>query len=123
GWLKVRSAGVSAAPALAAGSKNSSASAKPPTRGPGGDEGLAYRRRVLQAALHPQRVQPARNLQRRPLAEIPLEALAVIPDMLDDSIGPVVGEAERFAVLAFGAKEPLRLRLVGFLLFVHIRFG
>src|SRR3954469_14822977 len=48
---------------------------------------LAHRRCELQPALIPQRVQPPRDLQRRTLADVALERLAVIADLLDDAIG------------------------------------
>ena len=52
---------------------------------------LANRRSVLQTALGPQRVQPAHDFQRRALADIAFEAFAVIANMLDYAIRPIVG--------------------------------
>src|SRR5215467_4476679 len=57
----------------------------------------AHRRRVHDAALGPQRVQAARDLERRVLSDVALEHLAVVPDMLDDAVDPVLGEAELLA--------------------------
>src|SRR5262249_34089747 len=42
---------------------------------------LPDRRGVLQAALGPQPVEPALDLERRAHAEVALEALAVVPDL------------------------------------------
>src|SRR6202789_3265115 len=47
---------------------------------------LPNRRRVLQAALVPQSVQPALDLERRAFADIALEGFAVIADRLDDPV-------------------------------------
>src|SRR4029077_8215351 len=81
---------------------------------------LAHRRRELQPALVPQRVQPARDLHREALPDVALERFAVIADVLDDAIGPVVGEAERLAVLALAAEEALDVGVVRFLLVVDV---
>ena len=67
----------------------------------------ADRRRVLDAALGPQLVQAALDLERRALPDVAFEHLAVIADMLDDADGPVLGQAELLAVIAFGADEAL----------------
>ena len=48
----------------------------------------ADRRRVLEAALRPQRVEAAGDLERRARADIALEDLAVIADRLDDVVRP-----------------------------------
>src|SRR5262245_10280775 len=50
----------------------------------------ADRRRVLKPALGPQRIHPAGDLQRRALSDVLLEHLAVVPDVLDDPVGPVL---------------------------------
>src|ERR1043166_67220 len=86
-------------------------------KGPGGmppghffagfGRGLADRRGVLQAALVPQAVHAARDLERRALPDVLLEHLAVIPDVLDDAVGPVLGKTELLAVIAFGAEQAL----------------
>src|ERR1700728_5249262 len=83
----------------------------------GSAEGLT----VLQATLGPERVEPSYDLQRRALPDIAFENLAVIADVLDDAIDPIVGQAERLAVLTFRAEHAPRLRIVGFQLLIHIR--
>src|ERR1700720_2979486 len=88
-----------------------------PTRGGGGgnvqsnDVTSANGQTVLQAALGPQRIEPARDLQRRALADIALKAFAVIALGLDDAIGPVVGQAEPFTELAFEAEQAADFRI------------
>src|SRR5215813_11377195 len=52
----------------------------------GSPYGSADRRGVLQAALGPQHVEAARDLERRALTDVALEDLAVVADMLDDAI-------------------------------------
>src|ERR1700719_2417640 len=85
--------------------------------------GSAERRPVLQAALGPQRVETAHDLQRRTLADVAFENFAVIADVLDDAIDPVVGEPERLAVLTLGAEHPPGLRIVGFQFVVDVGLG
>src|SRR5690606_30192354 len=63
---------------------------------------LADRHAVLQAALGPQRVDAAGDLERAARADIALEDLAVIAGRLDDLDHPVVVEAEIGADLGFG---------------------
>src|SRR6185437_1691499 len=55
------------------------------------------RRGVLQAALVPQGVQAAADLDRRAHADIALEDLSIVADRLDDAIGPIIGEAKPLA--------------------------
>src|SRR5437879_2348616 len=55
---------------------------------------LPERYRVHQTAAAPQIVQSAFELHRRALADIALEAFAVIADLLDDVIGKLVVETE-----------------------------
>src|SRR5208282_312945 len=76
--------------------------------------GSANRRPVLQTALRPQCVEAAHDLQRRALADVALETFAVIADVLDDAVRPIVGEAERFTILALAAEQPPRFRIAGF---------
>src|SRR6188474_1113934 len=68
--------------------------------------GLPNRRGVLDAAVAPERVQAARDLQLGFGADIAVVDLAVIADMADDAGGPVLGEAEVLAIGAFGADQP-----------------
>ena len=66
---------------------------------------------------------PRLIFSRRALADVLLEALAVVADVLDDAVGPVVGQADGFAELAFGAEQALDLRVVGGLHLVDIGLG
>src|ERR1700733_1434813 len=75
-------------------------------------DGSADRNTVLQAALGPQRVQAARHLQRRALANIALKALAVTADRLDDVGGPIVGQPHAGAELALDAEQPADIGIV-----------
>src|SRR5215831_16674378 len=83
----------------------------------------ADRRCVLQPALGPQCVQSARDLERRALADVALEHLAVISDMLDDAIHPILGQAELLAERTLDPEQALDLRIVGLHLVVDIRLG
>src|SRR5215213_2679967 len=73
---------------------------------------LPDRRRVLDPAIAPERVQPARDLQLRSFADIALVDFAVIADMADDAGGPVLAQAEVFAVGALGADQPHHVGLL-----------
>src|ERR1051326_3039882 len=83
----------------------------------------AHRQPVLQAALGPQRIEPARDLERRALAYIAIETLTVIADVLDDAVGPIVGQSERLPELAFNAKQPPHFRIGRFELLVDVALG
>jgi len=76
---------------------------------------LADRRSVLQAALGPQRILAAGDLERRALADIALEHLAVVTDLLDDRVDPLLVDAERLAMP--GVVPRMRL-MVGLSLFI-----
>src|SRR5476649_227006 len=71
----------------------------------------AHRRRDHRAALGPERIDAAAELERRALAEIALEALAVIADLLDDVVGPLLVEAEDLAVAVDHAQEALHVEV------------
>src|SRR6476660_1361338 len=60
----------------------------------------ADRQAVLEAALGPQRVLTALDLQLRAFADGLLEDLAVVADVLDDPVSPVVRQVDGLAVLA-----------------------
>src|SRR6185437_3757608 len=62
-------------------------------------------RREQQAALGPQFVGAALQLQRRAHADGAFVALAIVPDLLDDIVGPVVAEAHHVAELALDAQD------------------
>src|SRR5471030_2805217 len=68
---------------------------------------LADRRRVLQAAVLPQSVQAAVDLEHRARADIALEALAVVTDQLDDVVDPLLVEPERLAHARGDAEDAL----------------
>src|SRR5262245_54818429 len=74
---------------------------------------LADRRRVLQAAFVPQRVLAACDLELAAFAQIALEDLAVISDVLDDLVGPVIGEADAGSEIALFAKQAYYFRICG----------
>src|SRR3954447_20457848 len=65
------------------------------------------RYRVHQAAVGPQRVLAALELEGRVLADIALEAVAVVPDLLDDVVHPLLVDADRLAVARCDAEEAL----------------
>src|SRR5262249_12728476 len=71
----------------------------------------AARWRVLDAALGPQLVQPAVDLERRAHADVALKRFAVVADLLDDVNGPILGQAELLTVVAFSSDETLDLRV------------
>src|ERR1700686_1579513 len=66
---------------------------------------LADRRRVLDAALRPQRVDAAGDLQLRSRADIALKHLVIIAEMIDDVVGPIIGEADALAEGAVEAEQ------------------
>src|SRR5262249_3146270 len=74
--------------------------------------GSADRRRVLDAALGPERVEAALDLERRALADVALEHFAVVAHVFDDARGPILGQPELFAVIALGADKLLDIRIV-----------
>src|SRR3954463_7877916 len=83
----------------------------------------ADRRRVLEATFGPQRVEAARDLERRALPDILLEHLAVISDVLDDAISPILGQPELLAVVTFGTEQAFDVRVGGFHLLIDVRLG
>src|SRR5580693_7820008 len=85
-----------------------------------GDPRSANWRRVLNAPLGPQRVEAARDPQRRTLADIAVEHLAVIAHQLDDAIDPVLAEPEPLAEIILGAEQALDLGILRFHLLVDI---
>src|SRR4051812_17912993 len=85
--------------------------------------GSADRQAVLEAALGPERVLAALDLEPGALADGLVEDLAVVADVLDDAVGPIVGQAEGLAVLAFRSEKTLDLRIVRALHLVDIRLG
>ena len=75
------------------------------------DLGSADRRRVLDTALGPQFVQTAFDFERRAQSDVPLEQLAVVADLFHDADGPVLGQAELLAEIAFGSDKSLDFRI------------
>src|SRR5580704_15286977 len=71
--------------------------------------GSAEGRREDEAAIAPQPVEAARQAERGRLPHIALIDLAVIPDLLDDLIGPIGLEAELLAEIVADAQEALDL--------------
>src|SRR5690606_31236333 len=86
---------------------------------------LAERRSVLQAALGPELVQAAGDLEWALLADVTLEHLAIVADAGDHFHDPVVFEAEHRANLGFRllAEDALDLRIVGALHFLDVGLG
>src|SRR5690606_27768051 len=71
----------------------------------------ADRRCVDDAAIPPQCVETARNVERRARADIALEHLAIVADRRDRVRGPFAGEAERFAISALATEQALDFRV------------
>src|SRR3990167_1440347 len=67
---------------------------------------------VLQAALRPQLVHAAIDLEDAVLADVAVEALAVVTDLLDDVVDPLLVEAERLAHARRDAEDALDRRVV-----------
>src|SRR6185312_2536490 len=93
--------------------KTSSAEAQRPKRSPD-------RRCVLDAAGVPELVEAARNPELRSAADIAIIDFTVIADMADDARGPIPGQAEVFAIGAFGSNQPHHIRLLRFQRFVDV---
>src|SRR5260221_14758982 len=79
--------------------------------------------RVHQPALGPQIVETALELERRILADIAVEDLAVIADQLDDVVGPFLVETDRLAHARRHAEDALDVGIVGLELLVDILRG
>src|SRR4029077_1784565 len=62
---------------------------------------------VLQAALRPQCILTAGDLERRAHADVALEHLAVVTDLLDDVVDPLLVDAERLAHARSDAEDAL----------------
>src|SRR6185295_7378677 len=75
-------------------------------------------RRILQPALAPEFVEAASEPERRLLADVAFEALAVIADLLDDVVGPVLREPSHLTHLVFDAEHAPDFRILGFPLHV-----
>src|SRR6516164_8070184 len=73
---------------------------------PGGAEGGSVDDQWEENAVCvPQRGQVPVHLVRRILAEIAIEDFGIIPDFLDDIVGPVVGQSETLAHARRDAEE------------------
>src|SRR5476649_520309 len=90
------------------------------SRPPRSDGGLADRFCVLQAALAPQRVQATLDLERAAHADVALEALAVVTDLLDDVVDPLLVDAERLAHAGRDAEDALDRGILALHHFVDI---
>ena len=71
----------------------------------------ADRRCVLDATVCPERIQTTRDTKRRPFANITLEHLGVVPDLLDDVVGPVIGKAKPLALDTLEANQATDVRI------------
>src|SRR5689334_8788278 len=74
---------------------------------------LADRRRVHQAAFGPEVVDAARQPDRRLRPEVALEALAVVADLLDDAVRPLLVETEELPGVLGDAEETLDVGILG----------
>src|SRR5215218_7858164 len=72
-----------------------------------GHPALPDRRGVLEAALGPQLVQAAVDLEGRLRAEVAVEALAVVTDLLDDGVDPLLVDPQGLAHAWCHAKDAL----------------
>src|SRR5206468_4401734 len=75
---------------------------------------------VLHTSLVPQRIEAAGDFERRPLADITLERFAVIPNLLDDPVDPILGQSELLAEISLSAEQPFYFRILGFHLLFEI---
>src|SRR5262245_59045561 len=69
------------------------------------------RRRVLDAALGPEPVQAAADAELGACADIAVEDLTVVADLLHDAHHPVLAQAELFSEIALDAEQPADFRL------------
>src|SRR5215207_1824339 len=76
------------------------------------DVRLTNRRSVLQPALRPEIVQATVDLEERAHADVAVEALAVVTDLLDDVVDPLLVDAERLAHAGRDAKDALDARVI-----------
>src|SRR5215831_2111175 len=67
--------------------------------------GSADGRRILDAAIGPKVVDPARNAQLGSGSDIALEHLVIVANELDDARRPILGQADLLAVISFGADQ------------------
>src|SRR3954454_16928227 len=81
----------------------------------------AERWRDHQAAVFPELVLPAREAEPRALAQMPLEDLAIVSDLLDCLIGPVGREAVLLPEIIAYAEQALDLRYLALHHLVDIR--
>src|SRR5262249_59231484 len=87
------------------------------------DSALPDRRGVHESALAPERVDAALEPERRLGADIAVEHVPVIPDLLDDLIDPVGLEAEQLAhvVLLVDAEQAPNARVLRALHLIYVR--
>lgn len=74
----------------------------------------------IRPAIGPQRIHAAFQAQRRILANVVLEDLAVVADLLDRLVGKVGAETELLAHVAAGAQKALDRRLVALEHFIDV---
>src|SRR5215469_17090681 len=72
---------------------------------------LPERRREHQPAILPQRIRAALQAEGRFRPDIAGEDLAIIADLLDDVIGPVLREPHLLAEIVADTEEPLHFRV------------
>src|SRR6185295_15740240 len=115
-WKPIGPAG--SKPAQSAGRRGmvASYSCAPPLRSADG-------RGVLQASLGPLIVQATLDLEAGAGADVAVERLAIVADLFDDAIGPVVVEAEALAVVAFLAEQALDVGVGGARHLIDVALG
>src|SRR5690349_12154225 len=84
--------------------------ASPPHGGEESDDS-ADRQCVHLAALAPQRIDAALELQCRALTDVALVDVAVVPDLLDDVVEPLLAQPQRLAVARIDAQQCAQRRV------------
>src|SRR5262245_51577133 len=74
---------------------------------------LLDRRSILDTALRPEAIEPARNVELRPDPDIAFEHFSIIPYVPHDPHRPVLGEADLLPVASLGADEASHGGLIG----------
>src|SRR3546814_4394894 len=81
------------------------------------------RPRIQRAALGPLLVHTAIQLERAALADVTLEALAIIADLLEDVVAPLLVDAEVLAHARGDTQDALDVRVVALQLVIDVLRG
>src|SRR4051812_16373831 len=84
---------------------------------------LPDRRGVHQATLGPQGVEASLQFQSGTLAKVPLEQLAIVPDLLDDVVAPLRIDPQHGSDLPRGTEQALDVGVRIVHVLVHIGRG